>query len=52
MKITIFPPPFGVIRIQYEPGSINSLVLGDGRPLTFNDGTLIMGIINPDPDLG
>ena len=24
--------------IIYEPGSINSLVLGDGRPPTFNDG--------------
>ena len=32
----------------YEPGSINSLVLGDGRPPTFNDGNpYFMGIFSP-----
>ena len=31
----------------YEPGSINSLVLGDGRPPTFNDGNPYNGYINP-----
>ncbi len=32
-------------KSAYEPGSINSLVLGDGRPPTFNDGNpYFMGI--------
>ena len=30
-----------------EPGSINSLVLGDGKPPTFNDGNPYNGYINP-----
>ena len=34
-----FPP--------YEPGSINSLVLGDGKPPTLNDGNPYNGYINP-----
>ena len=31
----------------YEPGSINSLVLGDGRPPTFNDGNPYNGYDHP-----
>ena len=31
----------------YVPGSINSLVLGDGKPPTFNDGNPYNGYINP-----
>ena len=36
------------IHYAYEPGSINSLVLGDGKPPTFNDGNpYFMAIFQP-----
>ena len=37
-----------IITGLFEPGSINSLVLGDGKPPTFNDGNpYFMGPYKP-----